>query len=247
MSKTILRSPYGWTPIGKSQARHLGVSVVPLAPSHTVGDVGLVLDRSVWVEMPLPGRWMVAFRLASQGGQPVIAEVRVFPFEPDAPGQRRPPGLWSGVHGVTTRIPPGGITARVLREIRTQAFRADLHTITARWEKETRDLFPGIAVSNIPPSTTRGRKGRSDRELASIAAIYVRAYAARRPSTPAVAKATGLSLTQARDAVHRARVRGLLSPASKQGKGGGLLTPLARKILKQDVTRKGGKRHGTKR
>jgi hypothetical protein len=257
MRKSILRIANSWVPIERSEAARRGLTIKPLAPTHTSKELGLVLDRSVWFETRIAPRWIVAFRIVNQRGQPVIAESRIFPEEP----AHYPPGRWSGEYGAPATVPPGGLSARALRQIRTQAFKADLHKIMTRkitsykgkrseeaWgTEEWESVFPGVPLLTVPPPTTRGRKGRSDRELARIAAAYERAYMANRPSIAAVAKAARLSLPQARDAVRRARTRGLLSGGGKQGKGGGLLMPLAREILKQDVKGKGGKRHGTKR
>jgi len=243
---SVLRSRGNWEPIKKSDAKRLGLKVEEFSPTHKAEEFGLVLDLSVWFEASIAPRWRVAFRLANQGGQPVIAEVRVFP---DEPGER-PAGRWSGEYGVKTKVPPGGITARVLRQIRTQTFRRELSAIRKRHAEHLGELArsdPSFPLTSAPSLTTRGRKGRSDRELARIALAYEAAYASGRPAIAAVAKAARLSLTKARDAVHRARTRGLLSPASKRGKGGGLLTPLGREILKQGAKSKGGKRHGKKR
>src|SRR5262249_21077734 len=94
------------------------------------------------------------------------------------------------------------------------------------------------------PASTRGRKGRTDIELARISETYEKAYLGGHAAIGAVSKEFGLSLSQARDAVHRARVRGLLSPAAKQGIGGGTVTEWGRELLKQ---RKKGGKHGKKR
>ena len=277
MKKSALRTAGNWVPITKSEAKRRGLTVESLLPLYRACDLGLVRDRSVWFEARITPRWIVAFRLTNQRGQPVIAELRMFPDELDEQYPRRAPGRWRGEYGATATVPPGGLTARALRQIRTQAFKTDLRAIMARkitvemekaeiekandgkralkgtrregtWgQDEWESVFPAVPLSTVKPLATRGRKGRSDIELARIAATYETAYLSGRPAIAAVAKTSGLSLTRARDAVRRARVRGLLSEASKQGKGGGLVTPLAREILKQDVKSKGGKRHGTKR
>jgi hypothetical protein len=232
-----------WVPVEKAEAARWKLPVEDFFPSHKPTDFGLVLDQSVWVEMPMVGRWLVAFRLVNQRGQLVIAEVRVFPAE----AGKRTAGRWSGEYGGgSVRIPPGGITARLLRTIRTQTFNKMLRTIMMRWEKELGELDLGLIPLVTPPLTNRGRKGRSDATLARIAAAYEEGYLAGTPPVQAVAKAMRLSLTQARDAIHRARVRGLLSPASKQGKVGGRLTPTARALLKQQGKKKRGK-YGKKR
>jgi len=247
MKKSALRTAGSWVPITKSEAKRRGLIVESLLPIYRACDLGLVLDQSVWFEARIAPRWVVAFRLTNQLGQPVIAELRVFPDEP----RHYPPGRWSGEYGAPAKVPPGGLSARDLRQIRTQAFRTDLRTIATRLTKECGEelgsFFPGVSLSKAPPLATRGRKGRSDIELARIAAVYEHAYQSGRPAIAAVAKATGITLTKARDAVRRARVRKILGLASKQGKGGGLLTSLGREILKHNAKGKGGKRHGTKR
>jgi len=247
MKKSALRTAGNWVPITRSEAKRRGLIVESLLPVYRACDLGLVRDRSVWFEARIAPRWIVAFRLTNQRGQPVIAELRVFPDEPG----HYPPGRWSGEYGAPAKVPPGGLSARDLRQIRTQAFRADLRTIATHlmpeWGEELGSLFPGVPLSTVPPRATQGRKGRSDLELAQIAAVYEAAYHANRPAGPAVARAFKFSRSKARDAVRRARTRGLLGGGGKRGKGGGPLTALAREILKHNSKGKGGKRHGTKR
>jgi len=267
MEKPSLRTDHRWVPMKGSEAERLGLSVKPFAPVHRAEDFGLISDQSVWFEARLPSRWLAAFRLANQRGQPVIAELRVFPDD----GGKHHPGEWRGTYGTTATVPPGGLSARVLRQIRTRAFRKALRNITTNilkaserqaadppagstvadgWREQLDTIFPGVPISSVPPRTGHGRKGRSDHELARIAAVYERAYLADRPSIDAVAKAHRLSLTRARDAVRRARARGLLTGGGKQGEGGGRLTPLAQKLLNRNVKAskpRGGKHHGPKR
>lgn len=272
MRKAALYSPGPWVPIMRSEAKRRGLIVESLHPRYRASDLRLVLDQSAWFEMPLGPRWIVAFRLTPQRGQPVISEVRVYPDEPKNYG----PGRWSGEYGAPATVPRGGLTSRILRMIRTkQVFTTDLRSIMARkitvemekveiqkankgrralkgtrregtWTKEEwESVFPAIPFSTVKPPATRGRQGRSDQELARMAAVYERATLAHRPPIHAVAKAHGLSLGKARDAIRRARVRGLLEWPQKQGIGGSLLTPPGKMLSKKKHT-KGGK-HGTKR
>ena len=241
MPKAVLRSVCAREPIRKLDAKRLGLVVENFTPTHKATDFGLVLDRSVWVEIPTAGRWMIAFRLVNQQGQPVIGEVRVFPDEPG----KRPAGRWSGEYGVTARVPPGGVTARVLRTIRIETFKTLLRTIVRKWGKALGDYDLGFTAA--PSPVTRGRKGRPDIVLARMAAVYAASYLAGRPTIPAVARRFRLSPSKARDAVYRARVRGFLSPATKQGKGGGLLTPLAQEILMNQRARRTQKRTRTRK
>ena len=174
MQKDGLKLAATWEPITKRNAVRLGLAAVPLAPVYRAKDIGLVLDKSVWFEARIAPSWRMALRLHNQRGQPVIAEVRMFP---DEPGPRRP-GRWSGEYGTPNRVPPGGITARVLRMVRTQAFRKDLLAIVARFQKPLREAQTIGAAEAIAPllpaprGQKRGRKGRTDQELARIAETY---------------------------------------------------------------------------
>jgi hypothetical protein len=266
MKNSSVRTRSGWEVMTRADAQRRGLPMKPLAPLYRATDLVTVLDQSLWYETRIFPRWRVALRLANQQGQPIISEARIFPDE----DKSFPVGRWSGEYGASAKVPPGGLTARVLRTVRTQAFRRDLRTITERWKTMLRKLEPNARRTELlqglepelrtaiqspeQPMTTRGRKGRSDRELARIATIYEAAYLAGRPAIAAVAKAATLSESKARDAVRRARVRGLLSPATKQGKGGGVLTPTARALLHQPKAKKlksqqteGRPRHGKKR
>jgi hypothetical protein len=194
------------------------------------------------MEMPIR-EWMVAFRIIPQRGQPVIAELRIFPLNKDAK-RKWPAGQWPGMYGDQAHVPLGGITSSFLRGIRTKEFREALRDIHNRFETELPDLIVPLARPASPSTAKRGRKGRPDQELARIAATYEKAYLNNRPATEAVAIALAVPLSKARDAIRRARTRGFLSPASKQGRGGGTVTPLGREVL---VQQKKGASHGKKR
>jgi hypothetical protein len=244
MAKPVLRYLSGdWTPIriGETSYLELERPPVPLS-SGDVKRVGFVLDRSTWLEVPM-GRWMAAYRLTEQQGQPVISELRIFPFQ-EKRWVKRPGGRWSGMYGDCVHIPGGGITARLIRQIKLTEFRKVLCEILDRWKHLAPHGIP-VSPSASPSKPHRGRKGRSDIELARIASIYEGAYLARRAAISAVARALNVSLSKARDAVHRARIRGILSAATKQGRGGGTVTPLGRQLLKKQT--KGGRTHGKKR
>src|SRR5437870_4382974 len=73
-----------------------------------------------WFTVPVDTEWIAAFRLILQieGNDyvPTLGELRIFPSEAfPSPG----PGLWSAeALGLFARVPPGGITARLLRKIK---------------------------------------------------------------------------------------------------------------------------------
>jgi hypothetical protein len=244
MSKAILRFPGGWTwtPILKNVATKLGLQVEPLEPTVSIDSLGLVQDHSVWVEMPID-RWIVAFRIVDQRGQPIVAELRVFPLEENAK-RRRPAGQWTGIYGDKTPVPHGGITSTFLRNIKTNEFRAALRKIHTRFAQKLLDFDLSFVQPIRLPTSKPGPKGRPDSELARIAAIYQTALLDGRPPIRAVAQETGLSPSRARDAVGRARDKKLLSPADKQGCAGGTLTELGRELLEESMK---GASHGKKR
>lgn len=265
----MLRSRNEWVPIDKTDANRLALKVKPLTRADH-RDLGVALDRSVWVEVPLEGRWMAAFRLANKQGQPVISEMRVFPDEseglPAKPWRKyqrrpisltatfspmpgaRPAGRWSGDYpGAIAPIPPGGLSARVWHSITMRSFKRLLRSIMERHVEFFRNEDIGVPLSTPLSSAHSGRPGRSDASLARMARTYEIACLANRSPILAVAKVRGLSVPRARDAIRRARVRGLLSPASKQGKGGGFLTEKAKMLLNGKKKPKGGAQNGTKR
>jgi hypothetical protein len=260
MRSPVLRETSSWTPIDKSHASALGLDgqIQELAPSHPVEDIGLILNRSVWVEIPPADRWIAAFRLVNKGGVPVVAELRVFPAETDPRRERkRPAGQWRGEYGDAESVPRAGLTARLIHnQVRLGTFKDVLRTVLSRHGVALKSLaldFPNLPQASPRPAT-RGRKGRPHAVLAKIAAVYARAYLANSPPIPAVRDRFRLSLSQARDAVFRARTLNLLTPADKQGRAGGMLTPQARALLHQPKNKKPKaqwmkrrKSHGTKR
>lgn len=240
-----MRTAGRWHPVWKTDAERFGWTLAPLTPSHDLRNLRLVLDRSLWVELPVAQHWLAAFRILPQSGPPVVSEVRLFPL--DSTTRRRPAGEWKGLYGDDVPVPRGGVTARLLRHIKSTQFRSILKELLRKWPKEL-SLF-GLAetAARQPTKSTQGRKGRTELELARMAETYERAHLNGRPPIRAVATRFHLSPSQARDAIFRVRTLGLLSPAEKQGSAGGLLTAQARALLKQHRNTKRRKSHGSKR
>ena len=169
MPRATLRSPYQWTVIERADAQALGLKVEPLGGPLQAKDVGLVVDTSVWVEVPLAQGWMVAFRLSPQDGQPVIGEIRLFPDESNAPYKdgtrwRRPAGRWSGDYpGASAAVPRGGITASVLRTIRMLSFKGLLRRILNQHAAAFRSADLGLPLTSARPMRRLGRKGGQTR------------------------------------------------------------------------------------
>lgn len=73
----------------------------------------LTVVREAWLEVLLDDQWIVAYRLMMQDGTPVVAAMSILPAGLDG---TRPLGRWAGdVLGDDAPVPPGGITARLLR------------------------------------------------------------------------------------------------------------------------------------
>lgn len=191
--------------------------------------------REVWVEAPLEKEWIAAYRLVVQGGQPVVAEIRVFPREPET---NIGPGHWSAdVLGSEASAPPGGISARLLRKLKVGVHnRFAVEQVRLFTKLFGADIFFDLATIPAPPNRKKkGQRGR--RPLDKI--VYARlardyATAARTHSKPivVVAEKHGLPTSVVRDRVHIARDRHKFLTTTKQGRKGGVLTPAALEILR---------------
>lgn len=79
--------------------------------------------ESSWIENDIGDGWTAAYRIAEEHGQPVIAEVRVFPTERN--GAR--PGTWNAdIDAASLVIPPGGLRTRKIREVSPEKALAQL-------------------------------------------------------------------------------------------------------------------------
>lgn len=190
-----------------------------------------VYTFDTWLEARLGDEWIAAYRLVPQRGVPVIAEFRLFPAaERDA---RSPQAEVDPLAPAFDPFaPPGGISARLLRAVPIWAHRALMPQLIKTWRdlgvKEA-EVWAGVPVA---PLRRSGRRGRDDRFYADVAAVYVTAFEAgsRRP-TVEVARRFEVPTTNARDLVHEARTRGLLTGGGRRGQPGGQLTPKARTLL----------------
>jgi hypothetical protein len=222
-------------PDGRALAKLLKIAGDQLPPPdrHRPDEV---LVKSVWLEMTIGGAWRAAARLGVQEGRLIVAELRVFPREPG-----RPPGIWSAeILGSKAAVPPGGLTARLLRQVHLSEVPARAQALLAssfRFEAPpgAKIRVEPLAVEGIPiPQRPRPerRTGRGDAFYAQLAADYVQAIerGSRQP-VKELAKQRSCPRAQIRDMLHEARVRQLLSPG-KQGRLGGILTGRATTILR---------------
>jgi hypothetical protein len=185
-----------------------------------------------WVEAPIDDRWMVAYRLVSQAGEPVVAELRVFPREP----QQRPPGRWSAeILGVDAAAPTGGLPSDLLRQVTLGSYRergGDFLGWLAEFRAGGASLRKSSKRSMATASTTAvSARGRSDDFYAHIAQDYVQ-HVNQGEARPvhAIAQNRSLPPEQVRDMIREARRRGLLTP-TRRGRVGGQLTPRAAQLL----------------
>ena len=202
----------------------------------------LLQSSETWVEAPIGDKWVAAYRLVSQEGQPVISEFRLFPSEPEKRVRDHDVGRWSGAFtGAKAQAPRGGITARLLRQVRIGEHAKFAGEFLAYLQKQYgRTLFEsgnvlgrrGFTPPVAPARSPRGRKGRPDLFYAQIAAVYAKALkSGSRHPVEDVATAFRLRTAHARDMIHQARRRGLLTPSTRQGRREGQLTSRARALL----------------
>lgn len=181
-----------------------------------------------------PADWVAAYRLLPGTDGPVIAEVRVFPFEAGATG-----GQWSAEKlGDDAKCPPGGVPASVLRAVKLSTpwahlARAEREAVLRSWgERADSPVF----IKRLDELTERGSSSAGERllRLAQVARAYAEAAASdENRSSPrrAAAEATNYSPDHVRDLIRDARQEGLLTPPPGPRRPGGELTEKAKAIL----------------
>ena len=123
-------------------------------------------------------------------------------------------------------VPPGGITTRMLRQIRTGAIFAS-HRTAARVIGILHPDAPDLSVSERV-----GRRGRDDRFYARWAADYADAFSRSSHPVAEMAARHSLSPSQVRNLVYACRRRGMLTSAPS-GRAGGELTARAIELLRE--------------
>jgi hypothetical protein len=233
---------HGFSSLEKIVAMRARMGLYPVAAAEAKRYEHVVVEN-YWLERPLGDDWIAAYRYTIQEGRPVVSELRVFPSPVGDEGRFGGPGHWKAeLLGVLAPAPAGGLTARHVHNYLRMGRHAKLtRDILARLRREAPQLFapgqdmaPFTAASGARAPVTasgRGRKGHGVAFFARIAKEYVDVIQRgdRRPATT-IASRRGLSPARVRDLIHRARQRGLLTPAH-HGRRGGLLTPAARAIL----------------
>ncbi len=123
--------------------------------------------------------------------------------------------------------PPGGITTRMLRQVRTGAIIASCRAAARAIGAIVPDAAPDLSVSERV-----GRRGRDDRFYARWAAEYADACTRSGHPVAEMAARHHLSASQIRNLVHACRKREMLTD-SPPGRAGGELTARAIKLLRE--------------
>ncbi|MEO6026653.1 MAG: hypothetical protein ABIR79_07305 [Candidatus Binatia bacterium] len=190
-----------------------------------------VIVDNIWEESPVDANWMTAARLVYEGYDLVIGELRVFPRDKVADDDRvEDPREWSAdLLGQYARVPHGGLSARLLRQVRLKHADRRSGLLRLYAERHPRLFEPsgrlhtlGMKKPKVEADSKRGAR-RSDTFYAVLAAEYVEAMA-RDPQRPVLvlAKRRGLQASRVRDMLHTARKRGLLTSGTQGRSGGGL-------------------------
>ena len=216
-----------------------------LEPGPTVA-VSVTRVDEAWVEVPLGDAWVAAYFLVLQQGRPVIAEVRIFPAEPQRPGA----GQWSGHFlGVDASVPAGGVRSRLLRlPLRTHQVWTDRFLASLR-KRQGPDRFRDqrwlgdhefVPTPRTRRSTrrARGRPSLPNRAYAVVARAYDAAIQrkSRSPVKDVAAALNESSLGRVRSLIFKARAKGYLTQTI-QGRSEGRLTALGKRVLRAGVPR----------
>jgi hypothetical protein len=205
------------------------------------------LISPAWVEFDLD-TWTVGLLFQSRSGRPVLTELRVYPTE----SHRRPGQRTQNVEGV----PEGGLTPRVIKDLpvgrlRNQALQALTDPHHPAWENNWPNRwenwydvahYAGIDAGAEPDIPKRqGRPTLSKEQLALVASYYVEALAKGAKTTNHVSArlrqdGEHLSVGAVVGRIHKARVRGFLTEATKTGQKGGMLTAKAQEFLQTIAT-----------
>jgi hypothetical protein len=174
--------------------------------------------REAWLECSLDFDWVCAYRLITQDGVPVVAELRIFPNESGRQQQGEWSARWLGHRAVA---PMGGITSRLLREVKVGKHLRSADMAFDNFKREA----PALARAMFPASRARrrGLKGLPDAFYASVARDYVAACTAGSRSPAAdVARRRNFSKERIRRILYIARDRGLLDRTLPRRSGGSL-------------------------
>lgn len=195
-----------------------------------------VNELVTWFEVAVGAGWVAAYKLEAQAGHALPVELRIFRGR-ISEAHRRP-----GTSPPTDASGNTGITSRLLREIPVaDHMKMAREALSEGAERRLGvEALWGFLPSREGPPGTRGRARTDDVFLARLAARYVALVngGSTRPNVDmaetSTAEGAPYDRRYFRDQIHEARRRGLLS-AGSDGKAGGVLTPKARRLLRQDT------------
>ena len=196
--------------------------------------------------------WLIGLHFAIIDGYAVLVEQRTFPKEKDTASLAE----WSGD---TNSIPDGGLEASVVKNLALRRMENQVRAALKDYEEDTWGGGPytfqtdgeppeaysewsaltgrvGIDTTDTSQRRKSGRKPLSDELLAFVAYYYkeaglngfkVHRYVAKMMRTDDKPR------PPADQWIKKARERGLLEPAPKQGRPGGEMTDKATDVLKQ--------------
>ena len=198
-----------------------------------------------WFEMVLDDEWAVAYRIVAQPVGLAVGEVRVFPVEQAWREGKTPPGEWSGVlRGTKALVPRGGVTSRLLRQVRIDRniwyCLKILKAVTKRRGTVDRPGQPGhgrafvayalersgVRTQRMEPTPieargrSRGRPRVPAKEYARLARAYQRLVlsgARGKQLHEALASKLGLTLSQVRNRIARGREYGFFGEVPLRG------------------------------
>lgn len=170
-------------------------------------------------ETDLDSGWTVRERMALQGGRRVVSELSIVP--------------------TSSRVPVGGITARLLRQVKVGQFARGLQqTIAKHFGTDAADrLFHHLGWSSGKRPRQRPRRRRADDGYyAELAGDYVTLWQqGDRKPTQTLARLRGVRPEHLRSHIHLARANGFLSETTR-GTAGGSLTRKAERELSKKAT-----------
>jgi len=196
-----------------------------------------------WVEVPIEEHWIAAYRIVPKGDHPAVAEVRLFPDEPN-----RDAGHWSEQ---PSSVPSSGVPGALLGRLRLRDALDKFAELIDDADEKTDGYFNaqvlkrfGLDEGHRRASARPGRGGRDDLFYAIWAAAYVGLLQAgdRTPvrslgEDPPVAlegASSPLSPNTVRGILAEARARELLSEAPRGRAGGELSTETTRLLSSLD-------------
>lgn len=204
----------------------------------------------IWIEVPIEGEWIAAYRIVVRRRRPLVAEVRLFP----SPSDPNVPGSWSGAR---EGVPPGGVPGKALRALRLKDPMGLFPQIVANFRRQHGRAAVDQVLRRFGMSTRSrlvprrpGQAGRGDWFYAVWAAAYVSLVDAgvRHPvkelaANPPIrvegyiSRGSTVAPETVRAIINDARHRGFLT-ATPAGKAGGELTPKGKRVLNAPAGRR---------